>query len=118
MAFTSAPKPIANYSQKPGTNIRDILTANHNEILYGGPGDDDLVIANQLNGEIAILSGGSGDDVYTIKDRESALIVDLSSKYLWLRYCKNKFSDTHVYMSVIDENHLFATDIFVALYYL
>ena len=78
MAFTSAPKPIANYSQKPGTNIRDILTANHNEILYGGPGDDDLVIANQLNGEIAILSGGSGDDMYTIKDRESALIVDLS----------------------------------------
>ena len=114
MAFTSAPKPIANYSQTPGTNIRDILTANHQEILYGGLGDDDLAIANQLHGEIAILSGGSGDDMYTIKDRESALIVDLSRSPNIHGYDTVKINspDTHVYMSVIDGNHLFATDIF------
>ena len=113
MTFKSTPNKIANYSQVSGTNIRDILTANYLEVLYGGPGDDDLSIANQLRGETVILSGGNDDDTYIMNDQQSALIVDSSSSAA-SSYDIVKFNsfDSQVRLSVIDDNHLLLTDIF------
>ena len=113
MSFKSTPKSLNGYSQTSGTNIRDLLAARNLEILYGGPGDDDLSIASQLFGEVAVLHGGDGNDTYSIKEKESALIVDSDNKNEG-DYDKIKFDSTNrtVYLSVIDGSHLLITDIF------
>ena len=113
MSFKSTPKSLNGYSQTSGTNIRDLLAARNLEILYGGPGDDDLSIASQLFGEVAVLHGGDGNDTYSIKEKESALIVDSDNKNEG-GYDKIKFDSTNrtVYLSVIDGSHLLITDIF------
>ena len=113
MSFKSTPKSLNGYSQTSGTNIRDLLAARNLEILYGGPGDDDLSIASQLSGEVAVLHGGDGNDTYSIKEKESALIVDSDNKNEG-GYDKIKFDSTNrtVYLSVIDGSHLLITDIF------
>jgi len=113
MSFKSTPKSLNGYSQTSGTNIRDLLTARNLEILYGGPGDDDLSIASQLFGEVAVLHGGDGNDTYSIKERESALIVDFDAKNEG-GYDKVEFDSTNrsIYLSVIDGSHLLITDIF------
>ena len=113
MSFKSTPKSLNGYSQTSGTNIRDLLAARNLEILYGGPGDDDLSIASQLFGEVAVLHGGDGNDTYSIKEKESALIVDSDNKNEG-GYDKIKFDSNNrtVYLSVIDGSHLLITDIF------
>lgn len=113
MSFKSTPKSLNGYSQTSGTNIRDLLAARNLEILYGGPGDDDLSIASQLFGEVAVLHGGDGNDTYSIKEKESALIVDSDNKNEG-GYDKIKFDSTNrtVYLSVIDGSHLLIADIF------
>ena len=114
MSFKSTPKSLNGYSQTSGTNIRDILAARNLEILYGGPGDDDLSIASQLVGEVAVLHGGDGNDTYSIKDKEAALIVDSLDATNEGGYDKIKFDsfNRRVYLSVIDGSHLLIADIF------
>ena len=94
--------------------LPQILEAYNIEIIYGTVTDDNFFIENHLDGETAILSGGNGNDIYNVKDQESALIVELPDTRSLGGYDVLKFDsiNKNVYFAILEDRHLLITDIF------
>ncbi len=63
------------YFERIGTRASDILFAQQGDIVYAGPGDDEIFLGS---GTHAYLIGGSGDDTYLLGNASYAVILDSS----------------------------------------
>jgi len=83
MGFTQTPLAIGTYQLVAGTAKNDKLTGIGGQAVFGGPGNDILTGYSQTTADglwqiSPLLSGGAGNDTYTIRNGTWNYIADLN----------------------------------------
>ena len=84
LPFRRNPFPFgASYVLKGGTTNADTISVTGPIAAFAGPGDDSLTGLSRLSADkqwtiYPFLSGGPGNDRYTVNNRQSAVIADMN----------------------------------------
>jgi len=112
MGFTQTPLAIGTYQLVAGTAKNDKLTGIGGQAVFGGPGNDTLTGYSQTTADglwqiSPLLSGGAGNDTYTIRNGTWNYIADLNGGRDTI---KTNLNINNINFATINGRDILATD--------
>jgi len=112
MGFSQSPLPIGDYEIIGGSRKADKLTGYGPQAIFGGDGNDKLTGYSQTTSDgqwliSPLLSGGAGNDTYTIRNGTWNYIADLNGGKDLI---KTSLNINNIYFAQINNRDIFATD--------